>query len=34
MAALTIDGLIGDDVEQLTGAAGLSTVLSVLHKCG
>ncbi len=30
--ALTIDGLIGDDVEQLTGAAGLSTVPSVLHE--
>ena len=30
--ALTIDGLIGDDAEQLTGAAGLSTVPSVLHE--
>ncbi|MDZ4269773.1 MAG: type III pantothenate kinase, partial [Mycobacterium sp.] len=30
--ALTIDGLIGDDGEQLTGAAGLSTVPSVLHE--
>lgn len=30
--ALTIDGLIGDDVEQLTGAAALSTVPSVLHE--
>jgi type III pantothenate kinase len=30
--ALTIDGLIGDDSEQLTGAAGLSTVPSVLHE--
>jgi type III pantothenate kinase len=28
--ALTIDGLIGDDSERLTGAAGLSTVPSVL----
>ena len=26
--ALTIDGLIGDDSERLTGAAGLSTVPS------
>src|SRR6201990_3115982 len=30
--ALTIDGLIGDDAEQLTGAPGLSTVPSVLHE--
>ena len=30
--ALTIDGLIGDDSERLTGAAGLSTVPSVLHE--
>ena len=30
--ALTIDGLIGDDAELLTGAAGLSTVPSVLHE--
>jgi type III pantothenate kinase len=30
--ALTIDGLIGDDSEQLTGAAGLSTVPSVMHE--
>lgn len=30
--ALTIDGLIGDDGEQLTGAAALSTVPSVLHE--
>ena len=30
--ALTIDGLIGDDSEHLTGAAGLSTVPSVLHE--
>lgn len=30
--ALTIDGLIGDDAERLTGAAGLSTVPSVLHE--
>lgn len=30
--ALTIDGLIGDDTEQLTGAAALSTVPSVLHE--
>ena len=30
--ALTIDGLIGDDAEHLTGAAGLSTVPSVLHE--
>jgi type III pantothenate kinase len=30
--ALTIDGLIGDDSEQLTGAAALSTVPSVLHE--
>lgn len=30
--ALTIDGLIGDDSEQLTGAVGLSTVPSVLHE--
>ena len=29
--ALTIDGLIGDDSERLTGAAGLSTVPSVLQ---
>lgn len=30
--ALTIDGLIGDDAERLTGATGLSTVPSVLHE--
>lgn len=30
--ALTIDGLIGDASERLTGAAGLSTVPSVLHE--
>ncbi|BBY56256.1 type III pantothenate kinase [Mycobacterium koreense] len=30
--ALTIDGLIGDDGERLTGAAALSTVPSVLHE--
>ena len=30
--ALTIDGLIGDDTERLTGATGLSTVPSVLHE--
>lgn len=30
--ALTIDGLIGNDSERLTGAAGLSTVPSVLHE--
>src|ERR1700741_1784911 len=30
--ALTIDGLIGDDSERLIGAAGLSTVPSVLHE--
>lgn len=30
--ALTLDGLIGDDGEQLTGAAALSTVPSVLHE--
>ncbi|MBJ7466333.1 type III pantothenate kinase [Mycobacterium sp. ITM-2016-00316] len=30
--ALTIDGLVGDDVERLTGAAALSTVPSVLHE--
>ena len=30
--ALTIDGLIGDDNERLTGAAALSTVPSVLHE--
>ncbi|MEB3021609.1 type III pantothenate kinase [[Mycobacterium] crassicus] len=30
--ALTLDGLIGDDSEQLTGAAALSTVPSVLHE--
>ena len=30
--ALTIDGLIGDDSEQLTGASALSTVPSVLHE--
>ncbi|GAA2538196.1 type III pantothenate kinase [Mycolicibacterium diernhoferi] len=30
--ALTIDGLIGEDTEQLTGAAALSTVPSVLHE--
>ena len=30
--ALTIDGLIGDDAERLTGAAGLSTVPTVLHE--
>lgn len=30
--ALTLDGLIGDDSERLTGATGLSTVPSVLHE--
>ncbi|ORV46538.1 type III pantothenate kinase [Mycolicibacter engbaekii] len=30
--ALTLDGLIGDDGEQLTGVAALSTVPSVLHE--
>ncbi|WP_343573344.1 type III pantothenate kinase [Mycobacterium sp.] len=30
--ALTIDGLIGDDSDQLTGASALSTVPSVLHE--
>lgn len=30
--ALTIDGLIGDDAENLLGATGLSTVPSVLHE--
>jgi type III pantothenate kinase len=30
--ALTIDGLIGEDSDQLTGAAALSTVPSVLHE--
>ena len=30
--ALTIDGLIGDDSERLTGTVGLSTVPSVLHE--
>jgi type III pantothenate kinase len=30
--ALTLDGLIGEDSERLTGAAGLSTVPSVLHE--
>jgi type III pantothenate kinase len=30
--ALTIEGLIGDDSEQLTGVTGLSTVPSVLHE--
>ena len=30
--ALTLDGLIGDDGEQVTGAAALSTVPSVLHE--
>ncbi|GAS94732.1 pantothenate kinase [Mycolicibacterium canariasense] len=30
--ALTIDGLIGDATEQLTGATALSTVPSVLHE--
>jgi type III pantothenate kinase len=30
--ALTIDGLIGDDSERLTGAVALSTVPSVLHE--
>ena len=30
--ALTIDGLIGDDSERLSGAAALSTVPSVLHE--
>jgi type III pantothenate kinase len=30
--ALTIDGLIGEDSERLTGAVGLSTVPSVLHE--
>ena len=29
--ALTIEGLIGDDSERLTGVTGLSTVPSVLH---
>ena len=29
---MTIDGLIGDDSERLTGATGLSTVPSVLHE--
>jgi type III pantothenate kinase len=30
--ALTIDGLIGEDTERLTGATALSTVPSVLHE--
>lgn len=30
--ALTIEGLIGEDSERLTGVAGLSTVPSVLHE--
>jgi type III pantothenate kinase len=30
--ALTLDGLIGDDSDQVTGAAALSTVPSVLHE--
>lgn len=30
--ALTIDGLIGDDSDQLTGSVALSTVPSVLHE--
>ena len=30
--ALTIDGLIGDDAENLLGATGLSTVPSVLNE--
>lgn len=30
--ALTIEGLIGEDSERLTGAVGLSTVPSVLHE--
>jgi type III pantothenate kinase len=30
--ALTLDGLIGDDSDQLTGASALSTVPSVLHE--
>lgn len=30
--ALTIDGLIGEDTERLTGAVALSTVPSVLHE--
>ena len=30
--ALTIEGLIGDDSERLTGITGLSTVPSVLHE--
>jgi type III pantothenate kinase len=30
--ALTIDGLIGEDSDRLTGAAALSTVPSVLHE--
>ena len=30
--ALTIEGLIGDDSERLTGVTGLSTVPSVLHE--
>lgn len=30
--ALTIEGLIGDDSERLTGTTGLSTVPSVLHE--
>ena len=32
LLALTIDGLIGDDAENLLGATGLSTVPSVLHE--
>lgn len=30
--ALTLDGLMGEDAERLTGAVGLSTVPSVLHE--
>lgn len=30
--ALTLDGLLGDDGERITGAAALSTVPSVLHE--
>jgi type III pantothenate kinase len=30
--ALTIDGLIGEDTDRVTGAVGLSTVPSVLHE--
>lgn len=32
--ALTIDGLIGDDSERLTGAAALSTVPRCCTRCG